>query len=121
MGPSPRRRDGWLRQCWIMGIAKEAVLPLPVSAQPRMSLQRRALEGEARRQGLTGTARPQQQHVEHHIVTLVSGVRPLCPSYAAGHGRCCCVLVKKAKQRPTGQDEDSSVLAYLPLMPTGMP
>lgn len=25
------------RQCWIMGIAKDAVLPLPVSAQPRMS------------------------------------------------------------------------------------
>lgn len=37
MGPSPRRNLGDVRQCWIIGIANEAVFPLPVSAQPRMS------------------------------------------------------------------------------------
>jgi hypothetical protein len=36
-GPSPDRMGGWFKQCWIMGMAKLAVLPLPVSAQPRMS------------------------------------------------------------------------------------
>jgi len=33
-GPSPRRMGVWRRQNWIMGIAKAAVLPDPVSAQP---------------------------------------------------------------------------------------
>mmetsp|Transcript_20575 Transcript_20575/g.57358 ORF Transcript_20575/g.57358 Transcript_20575/m.57358 type:complete len:278 (+) Transcript_20575:3127-3960(+) len=38
MGPSPGRSGGWARQWLIMGMAKDAVLPLPVSAHPRMSL-----------------------------------------------------------------------------------
>mmetsp|Transcript_14132 Transcript_14132/g.35666 ORF Transcript_14132/g.35666 Transcript_14132/m.35666 type:complete len:286 (+) Transcript_14132:911-1768(+) len=37
MGPSPRRSLGACRQSWIMGMANAAVLPEPVSAQPRMS------------------------------------------------------------------------------------
>eukprot|EP00955_Chlamydomonas_euryale_P105985 365674-Chlamydomonas_euryale.AAC.2 len=36
-GPSPGRSGGCCRQCWTMGMANDAVLPLPVSAQPRMS------------------------------------------------------------------------------------
>jgi len=42
MGPSPGRSGGCCRQCWIIGMLKLAVLPLPVSAQPRMSLPDRA-------------------------------------------------------------------------------
>mmetsp|Transcript_7460 Transcript_7460/g.27031 ORF Transcript_7460/g.27031 Transcript_7460/m.27031 type:complete len:296 (-) Transcript_7460:364-1251(-) len=42
-GPSPLAKGFWFVQCAIMGIEKDAVLPLPVSAQPRMSLPERAV------------------------------------------------------------------------------
>lgn len=34
---APGRSGCWLMQCWIMGMANDAVLPEPVSAHPRMS------------------------------------------------------------------------------------
>mmetsp|Transcript_36232 Transcript_36232/g.80627 ORF Transcript_36232/g.80627 Transcript_36232/m.80627 type:complete len:264 (-) Transcript_36232:273-1064(-) len=43
MGPSPGLRVGWCRQCCTMGMEKEAVLPEPVSAQPRMSWPHKAI------------------------------------------------------------------------------